>query len=139
MKLEFSRQFFEKYSNIKFCENPSSGSCVVPCGRTNITNLIVAFRNFANAPKMLECTAMWKVRHSPVIQSRCLCIHGRLEADLFVCDSKRQRQIAVVLHFEKLSDFSDLPMTLIARTITELRHYSRSISCSMTCRIWHIA
>jgi len=35
MKLEFSRQFFEKYSNIKFHENPSSGSRVVPCGRTD--------------------------------------------------------------------------------------------------------
>jgi hypothetical protein len=28
MKLEFSRQIFEKYSNIKFYENPSSGSRV---------------------------------------------------------------------------------------------------------------
>jgi len=30
MKLEFSRQIFEKHSNIKFHENPSSGSRVVP-------------------------------------------------------------------------------------------------------------
>jgi hypothetical protein len=56
MKLEFSGQFFEKYSNIKFHENPSSGSRVVPCGRTDrrryITKLIVAsFCNFDNAPK----------------------------------------------------------------------------------------
>jgi len=55
MKLEFSRQIFEKYSNIKFHGNPSSGSRVVPCGRTNgqtdTTKLIIAFRNFANAPK----------------------------------------------------------------------------------------
>jgi len=28
MKLEFSQQIFEKYSNIKFHENPSSGSRV---------------------------------------------------------------------------------------------------------------
>ena len=35
MELEFSRQVFEKYSNIKFHENPSSGSKVVPCGRTD--------------------------------------------------------------------------------------------------------
>jgi len=33
-KLEFSRQIFEKYSNIKFRENPSSGNRVVPCRRT---------------------------------------------------------------------------------------------------------
>jgi hypothetical protein len=32
MKLEFSRQLFEKYSDIKFNENPSSGSGDVPCG-----------------------------------------------------------------------------------------------------------
>jgi hypothetical protein len=35
MKLEFSRHIFDKYSNIKFHENPSSRSRIVPCGRTN--------------------------------------------------------------------------------------------------------
>ena len=35
MTLEFSRQFFEIYSNIKLHENPSNGSQVVPCGRTD--------------------------------------------------------------------------------------------------------
>jgi len=34
MKLEFSWQIFEKFSNMKFHENPFSGSRVVPCGRT---------------------------------------------------------------------------------------------------------
>ena len=34
MKLEFSRQIFEKYSNITFHVNPSSESRVVPCGQT---------------------------------------------------------------------------------------------------------
>jgi len=50
LELEFSRQFFEKYPNIKFRENPS-GSRLVPCGRTDITKLIVAYRNFANSRK----------------------------------------------------------------------------------------
>jgi hypothetical protein len=49
MKLEFSRQILEKYSNIKFHENASSGSWVVPCGRTEMTTLMFVFRNFANA------------------------------------------------------------------------------------------
>ena len=31
---ECSRQIFEKYLDIKFHENPSSGSPVVPCGQT---------------------------------------------------------------------------------------------------------
>ena len=37
-KLEFSRQFFENAWNIKFHENPSSGSQFVPCGRTDRRN-----------------------------------------------------------------------------------------------------
>jgi hypothetical protein len=62
IQLEFSRQIFEIYSNIKLRKQPSSGSRVVPCGRTDtqsngltdtqtdIPKIIVAFRNFANAP-----------------------------------------------------------------------------------------
>jgi hypothetical protein len=34
MKHDISRQISQKYSNSKFHENPSSGSRVVPCGRT---------------------------------------------------------------------------------------------------------
>ena len=61
MKLEFSRQL-EKYSNTKFHENPCIGSPVVPYGQkdgrksvwadgqTDMTKLIIAFRNFGNAP-----------------------------------------------------------------------------------------
>jgi hypothetical protein len=44
-----------KHSHIKFYENLSSGSTVVPCaqtdGRTGTTKLIVASRHFANATK----------------------------------------------------------------------------------------
>ena len=44
MKLEFYRQIFEKYSNTKFHENPSSGSIVLSCGRTGrFEEAIVAF------------------------------------------------------------------------------------------------
>jgi len=55
MKLEFSRRIFEKYSNIKFHDNPSRGCRAVACDRTDrqtdITKLTVALRNFAKAPK----------------------------------------------------------------------------------------
>jgi hypothetical protein len=54
MKFEFSGQSFEESSSTQFLQNPSSGSRVVPCGRTggemDMTKLLVAFRNFANAP-----------------------------------------------------------------------------------------
>jgi hypothetical protein len=51
MKFEFPLQIFEKGSDIKFYQNPSNGSRIFPCGQTDMTKLIVAFRNFANAPK----------------------------------------------------------------------------------------
>jgi len=54
MKLELWLQIFENFSNIKFIENPSIGIRVVPWGRgrrTDMTKLIVPFRNFANVPK----------------------------------------------------------------------------------------
>jgi len=44
MKLEHSRQILEKYSNIKFHENPSRGSRVVPCGPTDMTKLYAVLR-----------------------------------------------------------------------------------------------
>jgi hypothetical protein len=50
MKLEYSRYIFETKSNLKFHENPSSESQVVPYGlkdaQTDKTKLKVAFRNF---------------------------------------------------------------------------------------------
>jgi hypothetical protein len=50
-RLRFSQQIFEKRPNIKFPENPSSKSRVVPCGRTDMPKLTFAFRKFASAPE----------------------------------------------------------------------------------------
>jgi hypothetical protein len=56
MKLGFSGQSFQKYSITKVYENPSIESRVVSFGwtdgRTDMTMPIVAFRNFANLPKI---------------------------------------------------------------------------------------
>ena len=49
MKLEFSQQIFDQKANIVFHQNRSCGGQIVPCGRTDMTYLIVAFRNLANA------------------------------------------------------------------------------------------
>jgi len=52
MKFEFSQQFVEKCSNIKFHENPSGGSRVVQCGKTDRHDETNSrFSHFANAPK----------------------------------------------------------------------------------------
>ena len=56
MNLTFFQLNFEKYSSIKFHENPSNGDQVVLCGRTDgrtfMAKPVVAFRNFTNAPKI---------------------------------------------------------------------------------------
>ena len=66
MKVKFSRQIFEKYSKIKFHENPSSGSRTAPWGRTDRKtdehtwrSQQSFFRNFANAPKNSTCFSNW--------------------------------------------------------------------------------
>jgi len=58
MKLDFSQQIFRTFTSIKFHENPSSGSRVVPCGRTDErtwhsygSNVMVSFRNLAKTRK----------------------------------------------------------------------------------------
>jgi hypothetical protein len=53
MKLEIWRQIFEESSNIKFYQHLFSGSRV-PWRQTDMTNLVVAFRSFVNAPKNLQ-------------------------------------------------------------------------------------
>jgi len=55
-RIELPRQIFEKFSNIKFHENPSSGSRVVLYGVTDerrsvMTKSRVAFQTFAKAHK----------------------------------------------------------------------------------------
>jgi len=54
IKLPFYGKTFEKYSNIKFHDNPSSGSRFVPCGRKQdrhgAANSLF-YRNFVNVPR----------------------------------------------------------------------------------------
>ena len=74
MKLEFSRQIFEKSSNIKFYENPSSGSRVVPWWQTDgwigITKLIVTLRNSANAPRNQK----WISKYTRALSISLICL-----------------------------------------------------------------
>ena len=74
MKLEFARQTFERNSNIKFNQNPSTGSLVVACGwaggRTHTTKLIVFFRNFEKAPKVMITTIMTVTNQSKIIKKK---------------------------------------------------------------------
>jgi hypothetical protein len=62
MKLEYSGQVFEKYSNIACYEHTSSGSRVVPCGLTDRQagrrtdrhpKLIATLRDFMNAAETI--------------------------------------------------------------------------------------
>jgi hypothetical protein len=77
-----SRQIFEKYSNIKFNENPLSGSQIVPHGwsdrrrtdgQTDLTMLIVAFRSFASAPKTDRLMSLWNWSRLFGSILKCIC------------------------------------------------------------------
>ena len=78
MKRVFSRQIFEKYSNIKFHENPYSGSRVV-CSmrrdrRTDLTKLIVTSRNFAKALKIVRKDAYSSNVYCTLLSDCMLCV-----------------------------------------------------------------
>jgi len=51
---EFSPQIFKQSSNIKFHENPSSGSQFGTCVWANITKVTVAFHNSAYTPNNIK-------------------------------------------------------------------------------------
>jgi hypothetical protein len=60
MKLELSWQILDKYSNIKFHENPPTGSQILLCGyvvlrveETDMNKITATFCNLANVPKKL--------------------------------------------------------------------------------------
>ena len=56
INLEFPQHIFEKNSNIKFHQNPSSRSQVVPCGRTDRqTDLMEHGHDEANSPFSQFC------------------------------------------------------------------------------------
>ena len=78
LKLEISRHIFEKYSNISFHETPSRGRRFVPCGRTDgradITKLIAAFRNFANARQTLQILHVFFLSALRYIYTYSYCI-----------------------------------------------------------------
>ena len=71
MELEFSLQIFIKSSIIKFHENPSSGSHVVPCGRTDMTKVTVAYARLQTCLKTDSSTCGVPHReHSPSYEYR---------------------------------------------------------------------
>jgi hypothetical protein len=83
IKLEFSWQIFEKSSNIKFNENPFSGSRVVPYRRINMMKLTVIFLNVSNAPKNHQI--FWRNNCvNKVIQIFALLIRSALNLSHFI-------------------------------------------------------
>ena len=63
MKFEFPRHIFEKYTNIKFYENPSTGNRAVSCGRTDGRTDVQAER----------CTARHSEVNTVVAFRYCVC------------------------------------------------------------------
>jgi len=106
MKFVVSQKIFERYSNIKFHENPSSRSRVVPCGRTdgqtdrqaNRTKQGMAFRNFSKALK-ITCHRI----------------------ALKVLNISRQLQVKIV-YFHEVHSAYCVNVLLVSETIIEKNH-----------------
>jgi hypothetical protein len=75
MKLEFSRQIFEKSRNTKFHENHLVGAELFHADRrTEITKLIVTFRNFVKANQLMlyrQVTAVCPENHKSDLNTVC--------------------------------------------------------------------
>jgi len=87
MQLEFSQysSTFEKYSNIKFLENSSSGRRVAQCGRTDV-------QNEAKSWFMQFFERVWKwveYKDDPQIDTQTRCVPSNVgfcfEADVWLC------------------------------------------------------
>jgi hypothetical protein len=95
----FFRQGFEKWSNIKFHENRSIGSQVVPRGQTDgmtdMTNLTAAFRNFTKAPK------------NDLLRNLILQVHNNIRMlkfyVLFVYETRKSRVGSVCVAWKEIS------------------------------------
>ena len=69
-KLEFSRQMFEKYLNIKFHENPYIGSRVFACGRIDRRTDMTKLRALAHTPAFCRSRIRlrsWSFSHVPAL------------------------------------------------------------------------
>jgi hypothetical protein len=93
IKLEFSRQIFENFSDNRFHETFPSGSRVVPYGRTDMTELKFVFCNFANALKndviilFYECRILWPFK-SQISESNFLFTSDNRRPTFFLLVSK---------------------------------------------------
>jgi hypothetical protein len=71
LNLNYLNRFSKNTQMPKFHENPFNGSRVVPCrrtyGQTDTMKLMVAFRNFAKAPKRLK--SICKIHRIPVVMN----------------------------------------------------------------------
>jgi hypothetical protein len=152
IKLAFSRHIFEKFSNIKFHENPSSRSRVVPCGHTegptDTTKLTVAFCNFANARKtrdacfldvrgttmVRKCTARSGDEHTE-LQSRFNALRNIRKKDKYLwsrgCilhqDNAPVHKATSVLHFSAPKQIQSNSVKTSQKGLNILCRYKRSV------------
>jgi hypothetical protein len=145
-KSEISRYIFGNYSIIKCHENRPSGCWVFLYEQTDMTKLIVACRNFANAPKNGENSprgSVWLIwqsfRHQDVVTWRlalelpvCLSLltnrvtKWRTVTDCAVCHGKSRLSLCYLSSYSKnWAEFK-----IFSATWTQLETASRKWRCS---------
>jgi hypothetical protein len=89
VRFQWNVNFLYRFSNNiqisnLYYESPSSGTQVAPRGRTDVTKLIVSFRNFWNSPKMV---CLWESHsHERPIHYACVSsnysLNSRMQAKI---------------------------------------------------------
>ena len=99
VKLESSRQIFEKYSNIKFHKNPSS-----ECGRTDthssMMKINIAFRSFANVSKTVNARNMPEFTHVGKTLANKNCVYGAISRKLNLENTSAQNILSSLCYLK---------------------------------------
>jgi len=106
---DFRKIVTHTHTHIQFHENTLNGSRIVPRGgtdrRTDMTKLILAFRNFANAPKM---ASLFSTGFTPGRQGRS---HMQSKRKLCTAFLRLQVEMSIFRQFTE-SKTSELPESL---------------------------
>ena len=136
MKLEFSQQILEKIINTKFHKHPSSGSRNVPYGRTDgrtdMTNLTVAFRSFAIAPESVHIYA--NQAHDPSVLAAQVTTARQWSLGLcfqFISPACRAAKLSHELYSISVKG-KVVALSSTARCYCDLQHHSEFIAALQT-------
>jgi len=136
MKLEFSRHIFEKYPNIKFRENPFSGSRIFRCGRTDgrtyMMKLVVAFRKFLRTR-----LKTWKILKQLDIAFRFICYKAKRSLQTNILHWQARLIAPYVTQQSTLLVFKNSTLVSLGKIYSGVDSKQDGVSVNLCCAPWN--